>query len=92
MWDLKSSLEEAGSGLCVRVGMMRDVVSSLVEGFQGRTDDDRKPRERLHVGAVWMTSEEAVEEKEEEKQVLEVCERLGVEFKLWRDEKYFVDE
>ncbi|RFU32596.1 hypothetical protein B7463_g3734, partial [Scytalidium lignicola] len=89
VWDLKSSLEDVGSGLCVRVGMVPDVVSGLVEGFQGSNEDESK---RFNVGAVWMTSEEATEEKEEEKCTKEACEGLGVEFKLWRDEKYFVDD
>ncbi|KAH8812668.1 DASH family cryptochrome [Xylogone sp. PMI_703] len=92
VWDLKSSLENVGSGLCVRVGLVRDVVSALVEGFQQNDDTGSTGETKLNVGAVWMTSEEAVEEKEEEKDVKEVCEKLGVGFKLWRDEKYFVDD
>jgi len=44
------------------------------------------------VGAVWMTEEEAVEEKRDEEAVAKACREHGVEFRLWADEKYFVDE
>jgi deoxyribodipyrimidine photo-lyase len=41
---------------------------------------------------VWMTSEEGVEEKNEEREVRKVIGEEGKEFRLLRNEKYFVDE
>ncbi|KAK3940593.1 cryptochrome [Diplogelasinospora grovesii] len=81
--DVKRSLASLGSGLVVRVGMPADVVGDLVEGLL----------EKQHgVGAVWMTDHEGFEEKQDEKAVASVCEKHGVGFKLWLDEKYFIDD
>ena len=79
VWDVKKGLEQLGSGLVIRVGRVGEVVESLIEGLEGE------------VGALWMTSEEGVEEKREEREVRDVIKGKGV-FKLWTDEKYFVDE
>lgn len=81
---MKVALEGVGSGLVVRVGMVGQVVKELIDGF-------KKNGEVENVG-VWMTSEEGVEEKREERDVRRVVEGDGKEFKLWRDEKYFIDE
>ena len=83
VWGVHDALREAGSGLCVRVGTAREVVRGLLEGYQG---------EKGEVVGVWMTGEEAVEERREEREVREVVKGEGKEFKLWRDEKYFADE
>lgn len=84
VWDLKSSLERVGSGLTIRVGMVGDVVTELLRHFQSIEDVD--------VYGVWMTSEEGVEEKREEREVRRAVAEAGKEFKLWKDEKYFIDE
>jgi deoxyribodipyrimidine photo-lyase len=39
-----------------------------------------------------MTEEEGIEEKREELDVKKTCEEHGVEFRLFKDEKYFIDE
>ncbi|KAI9844734.1 MAG: hypothetical protein M1838_002054 [Thelocarpon superellum] len=83
VWDLKSGLEEVGSGLEVRVGQILDVVTSLVAN-----DGQRKGE----IVGIWMTGEEGVEEKREERDVRRVATEHGVEFKLWSDEKYLVDD
>lgn len=83
VWDLKGSLDSVGSGLLLRVGKPNDVVQSLIEGLQEKGE---------RVGAVWMTKEEGVEERRDQKDVYEVCHKLGTEFKLWDDEKYYIDE
>ncbi|KAI9822936.1 MAG: hypothetical protein M1832_002961 [Thelocarpon impressellum] len=83
VWDLKKSLEDAGSGLELRVGTLGDVVASLFDGLKHLDGE---------VVGVWMTSEEGVEEKREEKQVRRETESKGAEFKLWVDEKYYVDD
>jgi deoxyribodipyrimidine photo-lyase len=84
VWDLKSNLERVGSGLTIRVGMVGHVVTELLRHFQSIKDVD--------VYGVWMTSEEGVEEKREEREARRAVAEAGKEFKLWKDEKYFIDE
>ena len=84
VWDLKNDLEGLGNGLCIRVGTVGDVMSSLLIPV-----DDK---EKMKVGAIWMTGEEGSEEKREERDVKRICGKAGVDFKLWPDEKYLVDE
>ena len=84
VWDLKGGLEKIGSGLSIRVGMVDEVVKVLIEGFE--------QAEGCKVSAVWMTSEEGVEEIREERSTKNICEKAGVDFKLWQDEKYLIDE
>lgn len=62
--------------------MIREVITRLLE-----SEDDE-----LKVGAVWMTGEDGDEEKKEEMDVKYACAKNGVEFKVWVDEKYRVDE
>jgi deoxyribodipyrimidine photo-lyase len=83
VWDVKKSLESLGSGLLVRIGKYGDVVQALINGL----------REKDHnVSAVWMTSDEGVEEKRDEKAVATACAQSDVKFEAWHDEKYFIDE
>lgn len=82
VWDLKSQLEDIGSGLSIRAGMVGDSIQQLIEELEGQGK----------IGAVWMTSEEGVEERREERAVKKACETAGVDFKLWVDEKYYIDE
>jgi len=84
VWDLKKDLESIGSGLEIRVGSVKDVVRSLLDGYQESGDAE--------IHGTWMTSEEGWEEKEEEEEVRELMGREAKEFKLWRDEKYLVDD
>lgn len=83
VWNLKESLEKVDSGLLVRAGKPSDVIQSLIEGLNEKGQ---------HVGAVWMTSEEGVEERRDQKAVSAVCQKLGVDFELRDDEKYYIDE
>lgn len=83
VWDLKKSLEAIDSGLEIRVGMLGQVVKDMLEAFR-RTNSE--------VFGVWMTAEEGVEEKREERDVRTVVEADGKDFKLWVDEKYYIDE
>lgn len=83
VWDLKRSLEGAGSGLEIRVGMLGQVVEKLL---------DRFAEESTEVVGVWMTEEEGVEEKKEERDVRKAAEDARTSFRLWVDEKYYVDE
>jgi len=83
VWDLKGNLNSIGSDLDIRVGMVGDVVKYLIEGFE---------KNHVKVGGVWMTGEEGVEEKMEESEVRNLCNKGGLKFELFKDEKYFVDE
>ena len=83
VWDLKKSLESIDCGLVIRVGMLGQVVKDMLDAFR-RTDSE--------VFGVWMTAEEGVEEKREERDVRTAVEADGKEFKLWVDEKYYIDE
>lgn len=84
VWDLKDDLAKVGSGLEIRVGTMQDVVKSLLDGFKQRDD--------VEVHGLWMTAEEGWEEKIEEKEVKQLLQEEKKDFKLWVDEKYFVDD
>jgi len=84
VWDLKKDLEKAGSGLAIRVGHFQDVVKSILDAFRDRDD--------IEVHGLWMTREEGWEEKQQERHVERVLEAEEIQFKLWKDEKYFVDE
>ena len=84
LWDLKKDLGDVGSGLEIRVGTLEDAVRSILDGFR-----DQKG---VEVHGLWMTSEEGWEEKQEEKQVERLMDENECEFKLWTDEKYFIDE
>lgn len=83
VWDLKKSLQSAGSDLLVRFGDQETVVQQLI-GYYKNTSTP--------VGAVWMTEDVSWEERQEEKAVTAVCSDSKVDFKLWKDEKYFIDE
>ncbi|KFY14615.1 hypothetical protein V492_02522 [Pseudogymnoascus sp. VKM F-4246] len=85
VWELKETLGSVGSGLEVRVGMLSDVLKDLLVGLKGNGAE-------VNIGAVWMTAEEGVEEKLDEKDCKTICDAAGVNFKVWKDEKYFVDD
>lgn len=84
VWDLKKDLESIGSGLQIRVGSVKDAVRSILDGYRDQDD--------VQIHGLWMTSEEAWEEHEEEKEVRDLMHANKKEFKLWDDEKYFVHE
>lgn len=84
VWDLKGGLEKLGSGLCIRAGSTLDVIRELLPQLGG----DRG----LKVSAIWMVGEESVEESTGERAVRDACTEADVDFKLWNDEKYLIDE
>lgn len=84
VWDLKETLEEVGSGLEIRVGTVGGLITNVLEGFAEKGE--------LRVDGVWMTGAEGEEEKKEEQDAKQACEEAGVEFRLFMDEKYFIDE
>jgi len=84
VWDLKGDLERAQSGLIVRVGSVKDVVRSLLDGYRESKDAE--------ISEVWMTSEDSWEEQKEEDAVEKLMAKENKPFKRWLDEKYFVDD
>jgi hypothetical protein len=84
VWDTKKSLEALGSKLCVRVGMADGVLKHLINEINQKSG--------TKVAAVWMTAEEGVEEKREERAIRKLCEETDTDFKLFVDEKFFIDE
>ncbi len=85
MWDVKNAFEGAGSGLELRIGMVGQVVKDLLDAYEGSGKE-------AEIVGVWMTEEEGVEEKREERDVRTLMEGRGMDFRLWTDEKYLVDE
>lgn len=83
-WDVKTDLEKLSSGLVIRAGTVKDVVQSILQGYRENKDAE--------VHGIWMTSEDGWEEKVEEEDVRKLTTKENVEFKLWDDEKYFVDD
>ena len=83
VWDLKRSLGGVGSGLEIRVGMVGELVKELLAAFR---------KNNTEVMGVWMTNEEGVEEKRDERDARRAAEDAKTAFKLWTDEKYYVDE
>lgn len=84
LWDLKGDLETKGSNLVIRAGMVGDVLQNLLSSFKEDSESS--------VSAVWMTEEEGVEEKREERDVRRAAQKHDVDFKLYLDEKYFIDD
>lgn len=84
VWDLKEGLEGIGSGLCIRVGSLDEVVKKMLSEISKKKE--------IKVGALWMVGEEGIEENREERFVQNACRDSDVDFKLWEDEKYFIDE
>lgn len=84
VWDLKQDLQKIQSDLVIRVGTVKDAVESVLNSYCERDDAE--------IHGLWMTSEEGWEEQNEEKAVKSMLEKDGKEFKLWTDEKYYIDE
>ncbi|KAG6002496.1 hypothetical protein E4U21_003024 [Claviceps maximensis] len=83
VWNLKNNLEELGNGLVIRVGSVKDVLDHLVGEMKNTP---------TAVNSVWMTEELSWEEKLEQKEVASLCSERDIDFKIWNDEKYFIDE
>jgi deoxyribodipyrimidine photo-lyase len=96
VWDVKEKLGQAGSDLLVRVGRPADIVRDALDHFEAAPESNpgKSPAGEDHgeVVGVWMTGEEAFEEKQEEMEIQSLVEERGKEFRIFQDEKYFVDE
>lgn len=83
VWDLKTSLDSCSSGLEIRLGDFSDVVSDIINHFKATGTP---------VSDIWMTEEMSYEEIQEQNNVSTACEASNINFRLWQDEKYFIDE
>ncbi|OTB03984.1 hypothetical protein M426DRAFT_23301 [Hypoxylon sp. CI-4A] len=83
IWNLRENLEKIGGSLTIRIGPYDEVLKSLVAGLR---ESDFK------VGGVWTIGEEGYEEKQDERALSKACSSLNVDFQVWVDEKYFIDD
>ncbi|KAI1181313.1 DASH family cryptochrome [Nemania sp. FL0916] len=83
LWNLKENFVKLGNDLTMRVGKPAEVLTGLVEGLK---------QHQKTVSTVWMIAEEGSEEEQDEKSVAEACSTLGIDLKVWTDEKYFIDD
>ncbi|GAW23278.1 hypothetical protein ANO14919_128320 [Xylariales sp. No.14919] len=83
LWNLKQNLAKLGNDLTVRIGKPDEILTRLVEGLKTH---------QKKVSAVWMIGEEGYEEEKDKKSVADACSALGIEHKVWVDEKYFIDD
>jgi hypothetical protein len=92
VWDLKDRLEklDCGSGLEVRVGNIGQVVQNIVDWYSDERYGDKS--DHAEVTGIWMTSDIGTEEKTDESHTRSIAEKSNIEFKLWKDDKYYVDE
>ncbi|RYP06012.1 hypothetical protein DL764_003429 [Monosporascus ibericus] len=83
VWNLKENLEKLGSDLTIRAGALETVLRSVIVKLREK---------QFNIGAVWMVEEEGDEEKKNEAALAEVCSKAGIDFHVWLDEKYFIDD
>lgn len=91
VWDLKQNLESlgCGSGLVMRAGTVDDVVSDILDWY---SKGDVGKEENAKVTGIYMTNEDGPEELDDMNIVKKIAEKHNVDFEVWEDEKYFVDE
>ncbi|KAK6357617.1 hypothetical protein TWF718_001925 [Orbilia javanica] len=90
VWDFKSSLETVGSGLAIRVGRIDDILEYVLDYFKSGKGNSASVR--CEVVGVWITAEEGVAEKTDERNVFRVAGMKGVNVRTWKDEKFLVDD
>lgn len=83
VWDVKNSFEGLDSALVLRAGSFPDVLKHIVDSLNEK---------QQNVGAVWMTDEKSDEEIQEQNAVSSFCSQKGIDFQIWEDEKYYIDE
>jgi deoxyribodipyrimidine photo-lyase len=97
--DLKQSLNNEDSDLVLRAGLLVDVIRDVIQYLQKESTADSdggavesRSCQAVKVVGVWMTSDEGFEEKKEQEELQNLLESQGKQFRLFQDEKYFVDE
>ncbi|CAG2014297.1 unnamed protein product [Fusarium graminearum] len=83
IWDVKKNFENIGSGMLIRIGKFDDVLKHLIKSLN---------EDHQSIDTVWMTEEPSKEELDDQTAVASVCSKEGIGFKLWHDEKYFIDD
>ncbi|KAI1764884.1 cryptochrome [Hypoxylon sp. FL1150] len=83
IWNMKDNLEKLENNLEIRVGTYDDVLRTLIDGLR---------ENGMNVGGVWAVGEEGFEEKRDENAMSKTCSGFDVNFRIWVDEKYFVDD
>jgi deoxyribodipyrimidine photo-lyase len=89
--DLKQQLEalDCGSGLVLRVGKVDEVVGDIVDSYARLDGDDGcKPK----ITGIWMTEDDGTEEKDDTRAVEKIAAKNNIPFKMWADEKFYIDE
>jgi deoxyribodipyrimidine photo-lyase len=84
------------SGLEIRIGRVGEVISALAawcaRAQSGGDSGDGGSGGGGKLVGVWMTRDEGVEERREEREARRAAAAVGADFRLFADEKYFVDE
>jgi deoxyribodipyrimidine photo-lyase len=91
VWDLKQQLESlnCGTGLEMRVGGVAEVIGDILDSYaQLAGNDNCKPK----ITGIWMTDDDGTEEKDDVKAVEKIAAKNDIPFKVWVDEKFYVDE
>ncbi|KAF2749211.1 Cryptochrome/photolyase FAD-binding domain-containing protein [Sporormia fimetaria CBS 119925] len=88
VWELQQSMLAIGSGLAIRVGNAIDVVKDILDWYPANPLFNAENK----VVSIWMTDENSVESVRDQNGVRALAEARGIEFKLWYDQTYFVDE
>jgi hypothetical protein len=69
--------------------MVAEVVRDILDSYSKLEESNGcKPK----ITGVWMTDDDATEEKDEMREVQKVAEERNVPFKVFADEKFFIDE
>ncbi|KAF3901420.1 hypothetical protein ABW21_db0200384 [Orbilia brochopaga] len=95
VWNFKSSLESIGSGVAIRVGRIDDILENILDEFKHGNKDcirDDGSKLRREVVGVWITAEDGVAEKTDERNVFRVAGLKKVPVRVWKDEKYLIDD
>ncbi|KAF2655787.1 cryptochrome [Lophiostoma macrostomum CBS 122681] len=92
LWNLKETLEglSCGSSLEVRVGLVAEVVEHILDWYAPETDEEKD--QGADVAGIWLTADEGTEERKQEDEVRTLAEQRGMEFKVWKNETYYVDD
>jgi deoxyribodipyrimidine photo-lyase len=91
VWDLKQKLEglQCGSGLEMRVGSIADVARDFLEFYAER---GCKGGKQPQITGIWLTDDDGTEEKDDERTLKNLAAKHDVAFKVWEDEKFYIDE
>jgi deoxyribodipyrimidine photo-lyase len=85
VWDLKESLDKAGSGLCIRAGRLAEVVQSILDFFD--EDEPTSRKKELVQSAADETKEDASPESSQRGEIVGVWMSADEGTEEKRDEK-----